>query len=59
MSEDVKSLSLIPGIGPKTARIILDIKEKITSTPISTQNLDNDKLDFSYDDIYTALFIGI
>ena len=31
------------------------IKEKITSTPISTQNLDNDKLDFSYDDIYTAL----
>ena len=56
VSEDVKSLSLIPGIGPKTAkRIILDIKEKITSTPISTQNLDNDKLDFSYDDIYTAL----
>ena len=56
MSEDVKSLSLIPGIGPKTAkRIILDIKEKITSTPISTQNLDNDNLDFSYDDIYTAL----
>ena len=36
-------------------RIILDIKEKITSTPISTQNLDSDKLDFSYDDIYTAL----
>jgi len=56
VSEDVKSLSLIPGIGPKTAkRIILDIKEKITSTPISTQNLDNDKLDFCYDDIYTAL----
>ena len=56
VSEDVKSLSLIPGIGPKTAkRIILDIKEKITSRPISTQNLDNDKLDFSYDDIYTAL----
>ena len=56
VSEDVKSLSLIPGIGPKTAkRIILDIKEKITSTSISTQNLDNDKLDFSYDDIYTAL----
>ena len=56
VSEDVKSLSLIPGIGPKTAkRIILDIKEKITSTPISTQNLNDNKLDFSYDDIYTAL----
>ena len=56
VSEDVKSLSLIPGIGPKTAkRIILDIKEKITSTPISTQKLDSDKFDFSYDDIYTAL----
>ena len=56
VSEDVKSLSLIPGIGPKTAkRIILDIKEKITSTPISTQNLDNNNLSFSYDDIFTAL----
>ena len=56
VSEDVKSLSLIPGIGPKTAkRIILDIKEKVTSTPISTQNLDNNNLDFSYDDIFTAL----
>ena len=56
VSEVVKSLSLIPGIGPKTAkRIILDIKEKITSTPISTQNLNENKLDFSYDDIYTAL----
>ena len=56
VSEDVKSLSLIPGIGPKTAkRIILDIKEKITSTPISTQNLDNNNLGFSYDDIFTAL----
>ena len=56
LSEDVKSLSLIPGIGPKTAkRIILDIKEKISSIPISQNNIDNSKVDFSYDDIYTAL----
>ena len=56
LSEDVKSLSLIPGIGPKTAkRIILDIKEKISSIPVSQNNIDNSKVDFSYDDIYTAL----
>ena len=56
LSEDVKSLSLIPGIGPKTAkRIILDIKEKISSVPVSQNNIDNSKVDFSYDDIYTAL----
>lgn len=56
LSEDVKSLSLIPGIGPKTAkRIILDIKEKISSIPVSQNNIDNTKVDFSYDDIYTAL----
>ena len=38
--------TLAPAPAPKSAP---------KSTPISTQNLDNDKLDFSYDDIYTAL----
>ena len=56
ISEDVKSLSLIPGIGPKTAkRIILDIKEKISTHTVSQNNVDNSKVDFSYDDILTAL----
>jgi Holliday junction DNA helicase RuvA len=56
ISEDVKSLSLIPGIGPKTAkRIILDIKEKLSSHTVSQNDIDNSKLDFSYEDIYTAL----
>lgn len=56
ISEDVKSLSLIPGIGPKTAkRIILDIKEKISTQIVSQSDIDSSKVDFSYDDIYTAL----
>ena len=56
ISEDVKSLSLIPGIGPKTAkRIILDIKEKLSTHIVSQNNIDNSKVDFSYEDIYTAL----
>ena len=56
VAEDVKSLSLIPGIGPKTAkRIILDIREKITKDKATTENLDVSKINFTYDDIYTAL----
>ncbi len=56
IAEDVKSLSLIPGIGPKTAkRIILDIREKITKDKATKDNLDISKINFTYDDIYTAL----
>ena len=56
IAEDVKSLSLIPGIGPKTAkRIILDIREKITKDKATTDNLDTSNINFTYDDIYTAL----
>jgi len=56
VAEDVKSLSLIPGIGPKTAkRIILDIREKITKDKATTDNLDTSNINFTYDDIYTAL----
>jgi|TARA_B100000809_G_C15139278_1_gene532236 holliday junction DNA helicase RuvA len=56
IAEDVKSLSLIPGIGPKTAkRIILDIREKITKDKATIDNLDTSNINFTYDDIYTAL----
>ena len=56
ISEDVKSLSLIPGIGPKTAkRIILDIREKVTKDRATTDGLDTSNINFTYDDIYTAL----
>ena len=55
ISEDFKSLSLIPGIGPKTAkRIILDIKEKI-SDKSSYEIVEQNDVDFTYDDIFTAL----
>ena len=56
IAEDVKSLSLIPGIGPKTAkRIILDIREKVTKDRATTDGLDSSNINFTYDDIYTAL----
>jgi len=56
IAEDVKSLSLIPAIGPKTAkRIILDIREKVTKDRATTDGLDTSNINFTYDDIYTAL----
>ena len=56
ITEDIKSLSLIPGIGPKTAkRIVLEIKEKITTDSSSKRALDTSKINFNVDDIYTAL----
>ena len=56
IAEDVKSLSLIPGIGPKTAkRIILDIREKVTKDRATTEGLDTSNINFTYDDIFTAL----
>ncbi len=48
LSEDVKSLTLLPGLGPKTAkRIILELKEKLvdSSNEISSSNsFDNQVL---------------
>ena len=56
ITEDIKSLSLIPGIGPKTAkRIVVEIKEKITTDSFSKRALDTSKINFNVDDIYTAL----
>ena len=56
ITEDIKSLSLIPGIGPKTAkRIVVEIKEKIASNSSSKRALDTSKINFNVDDIYTAL----
>lgn len=40
ISEDVKSLTVIPGIGPKTAkRIILELKEKFIGEDVDIANL--------------------
>ncbi len=40
ISEDVKSLTVIPGIGPKTAkRIILELKEKFVGEDVDITNL--------------------
>ena len=48
LSEDVKSLTLLPGLGPKTAkRIILELKEKLadSSNEVSSSNsFDNQVL---------------
>mgnify|MGYP005712430899 FL=1 len=48
LSEDVKSLTLLPGLGPKTAkRIILELKEKLAdhSNKVSSSNsIDNQVL---------------
>jgi len=40
IAEDVKSLTIIPGIGPKTAkRIILELKEKFVGEDVDISNL--------------------
>ncbi len=48
LSEDVKSLTLLPGLGPKTAkRIILELKEKLadhSNDVTSSNSLDNQVL---------------
>ena len=46
----------VSGIGPKTAkRIVVEIKEKITTDSSSKRALDTSKINFNVDDIYTAL----
>lgn len=57
ISEDVKSLTVIPGIGPKTARrIILELKEKFVGEDIDISNLVGvEKISDEIKDVIQAL----
>ena len=57
ISEDVKSLTVIPGIGPKTAkRIILELKEKIVDEDVDISNLvGGERLSDEIKDVIQAL----
>lgn len=57
ISEDVKSLTIIPGIGPKTAkRIILELKEKFVDEDVDISNLvGEDKTSDEIKDVVQAL----
>lgn len=57
ISEDVKSLTVIPGIGPKTARrIILELKEKFVDEDVDISNLIGvDKTSDEIKDVVQAL----
>ena len=57
IAEDVKSLTVIPGIGPKTAkRIILELKEKFVGEDVDISNLvGDDKTSDEIKDVVQAL----
>ena len=57
IAEDVKSLTVIPGIGPKTAkRIILELKEKFVGEDVDISNLMGvEKLSDEIKDVVHAL----
>lgn len=57
IAEDVKSLTVIPGIGPKTAkRIILELKEKFVDEDVDISNLVGvDKTSNEIKDVVQAL----
>jgi len=57
ISEDVKSLTVIPGIGPKTAkRIILELKEKFVGEDVNIANLSGtEKISAEINDVIQAL----
>jgi Holliday junction DNA helicase RuvA len=57
IAEDVKSLTIIPGIGPKTAkRIILELKEKFVGEDVDISNLMGvEKLSDEIKDVVHAL----